>query len=216
MRILRRYVAQLQSAAFASLELSGVRLDGPSRQDSKEALQVRIAMHSVQVPDVTAVGKKVAAGATKTVQKLLPISPLGPGTGPLVDAWRQRNVHLISSIPDDMLPEVTQVLANSANVRQDLVQRFDVARSRADLIARDQVLKLNGQVTEHLHRAAGVTRYKWNTSLDERVREGHQELAGTIQSWDSPPDTGQGDFNHPGGDYQCRCVAIPVLDDDDG
>lgn len=45
----------------------------------------------------------------------------------------------------------------------------------------------------------------------------HQELDGTEQSWDDPPVTNEdGDRNHPGEDYQCRCVAYPILDELDG
>ncbi len=34
---------------------------------------------------------------------------------------------------------------------------------------------------------------------------------GTEQSWDSPPDLESGPC-HPGEDFQCRCVGLPVLD----
>jgi SPP1 gp7 family putative phage head morphogenesis protein len=61
---------------------------------------------------------------------------------------------------------------------------------------------------------AGISEYEWSTSGDERVRSSHDELDGTRQSWDDPPVTNDdGDTNHPGEDYQCRCVAIPVLPD---
>lgn len=83
------------------------------------------------------------------------------------------------------------------------------AASRARLIARDQVAKLNGQLTQERQTNLGIKRYRWRTSGDERVRESHREKEGNIYSWDDPPaDTG-----HPGEDYQCRCIAEPVLED---
>lgn len=82
-------------------------------------------------------------------------------------------------------------------------------RSRAEFIARDQVSKLNGQLTQVRQQDLGVKRYRWRTAGDDRVRDSHREKDGKIFSWDDPPaDTG-----HPGEDYQCRCYAEPVLED---
>lgn len=83
----------------------------------------------------------------------------------------------------------------------------DVSISRARLIARDQVSKFNGDLTRIRQTEVGIEEYVWATAGDERVRETHAAHAGKTYRWDSPPaDTG-----HPGEDYQCRCVAIPVL-----
>ena len=58
-------------------------------------------------------------------------------------------------------------------------------------------------------KEAGVTEYIWQTAGDERVRPNHRSKDGKKFKWSNPPaDTG-----HPGQDYQCRCVAEPVLDD---
>jgi SPP1 gp7 family putative phage head morphogenesis protein len=85
---------------------------------------------------------------------------------------------------------------------------FSATPKQAALIARDQVSKLNGQLTELRQKQAGISRYIWRTVGDERVRESHQELDGQIFSWDDPPEVG-----HPGYDYQCRCYAEPVIED---
>lgn len=80
--------------------------------------------------------------------------------------------------------------------------------NRARLIARDQISKLNGQVTQERQKSLGVNKYIWRTSQDERVRDSHRELEGEVFSWDNPPSVG-----HPGEDFQCRCTAEPVLDE---
>ena len=201
MRLLRMYVDALRDAAFSTLRL-----------DAKEALDVRVAMHEVPIPDTKTIATRVAKVASASFQKLTGIKPLGAGSGPLIDHWRATNVHLIRSLADDLLPEVTKILNTSEDIRGDLQERFDVTASRADLIARDQTLKLNGQITEHLQTDAGITRYRWSTSHDDRVRPGHAELDGTEQEWAAPPDTGDGEMNHPGQAIQCRCVAVPILD----
>jgi len=79
--------------------------------------------------------------------------------------------------------------------------------NRARLIARDQISKLNGQVTSERQKELGIDKYRWRTSQDERVRDSHRELEGEIFSWDNPPSVG-----HPGEDFQCRCTAEPILD----
>lgn len=82
-------------------------------------------------------------------------------------------------------------------------------RARANLIARDQVSKLNGNLTYSRQTDLGIKRYVWRTVGDERVRETHRAHDGKKFSWDDPPaETG-----HPGEDYQCRCYAEPVLED---
>jgi SPP1 gp7 family putative phage head morphogenesis protein len=108
-------------------------------------------------------------------------------------------------------------------LRDKLQERFAVSQSKADLIARDQVLKLNGQVTRERQKASGITEYIWTTARDERVRgnpnglypnssHDHYSLDGTRQRWDAPPQVADdGTTAHPGEDYQCRCVAAPVL-----
>jgi len=88
---------------------------------------------------------------------------------------------------------------------------FDLPRARAELIARDQTLKLNGQIRQYQQRAAGVTQYRWVAMLDERTRDQHRELDNSIHSWDAPPEVAPGRYEHPGGDYQCRCQAEPIL-----
>lgn len=147
-----------------------------------------------------------------------------PGLSTLIDEWRLRNVELIESgimarsevvKLKSLLSDVSDVIerAYAEGLRVEdlsdiLKQRYGVSNSRANLIARDQILKLNGDINHHRQTTVGITEYTWSTSRDERVRKSHQALQGTRQQWISPPSVG-----HPGQDYQCRCVAIPVPPD---
>lgn len=84
--------------------------------------------------------------------------------------------------------------------------------SKAELLARDQTLKLNAAISRTRQQAAGISKYYWTTVGDERVRKMHDDLDGKLFSWDDPPITNEaGDHNHPGEDYQCRCTASPYL-----
>lgn len=137
--------------------------------------------------------------------------------GRVVDSAVQGNVALIKSIPEQYLARIKQTVhaAVSGGMRwekvRDAIQNSGlVTKSRAKLIARDQVSKMNGSITRIRQQDLGITSYRWSTSGDERVRSSHAELDGKVFRWDNPPtETG-----HPGEDYQCRCVAIAILNFD--
>ena len=81
-----------------------------------------------------------------------------------------------------MTPGPTRVEEVAKSIRD----MGDVTRSRAELIARDQVLKLNAEVTQRRHEAAGITEFVWSTSRDERVRPDHKALEGKRYRYDDP------------------------------
>ena len=150
--------------------------------------------------------------------------------GGQIAGWRRENVGLISSMTDDMLEKIGNLLEDYDGTRVEdtataLEDTFGLTRARAELIARDQVLKLNADMNQQAQTNAGVDKYRWSTSQDGSVRDdpkgkgdpNHAILEGTIHSWDDPPVTCErtGDTNHPGQDYQCRCLAIPVLEEFD-
>lgn len=134
--------------------------------------------------------------------------------------FRSANIARITSIAEDQLSDVEATLAEAEEkgwhvdaLASALQDRFDVTDSKANFIARDQILKLNGEITETRQVASGITRYIWTTSGDERVRPIHAELDGTEHAWSDPPETtDDGDLNNPGGDFQCRCIAYPVIE----
>jgi SPP1 gp7 family putative phage head morphogenesis protein len=139
-----------------------------------------------------------------------------PNYGPVMDAWRKRNVVLIQSLAMDKVARVHAVLRESGALRVEQIQRriadeTGATQSRAALIARDQVLKLHSEVTEVQHRAAGITRFEWSTSGDERVRKSHRELEGKQFDYAHPPVV-DGEKSLPGRVFQCRCVAVPLIE----
>lgn len=135
-----------------------------------------------------------------------------------VNGFVKQNVSLITSIPETYFDRVENTVLQGAisgdlqdEIASEISDIYDVSDSRAAFIARDQVAKLNGNLTEMRQTEVGVTSYIWSTSLDERVRDSHAAKEGETFQWDDPPaDTG-----HPGEDYQCRCTAIPVFEEAD-
>jgi len=147
--------------------------------------------------------------------------------------FAQENAALISSIPDQYLKDVEGVVyrgmrggATLKQLQDDIQGRFKVTRNRAQFIARDQVAKLNGQLSEIRQKRIGITEYIWSSAHDERVRYSHRVMDGKICRWDDPTvyrNPGEEDWKsraaiggfigNPGQDYQCRCYSDPVMED---
>jgi SPP1 gp7 family putative phage head morphogenesis protein len=106
----------------------------------------------------------------------------------------------------------------SEEIAKQLQEQVKLSKTRATIIANDQIGKLHGELTRMRQTALGIKRYRWATSRDELVRPGHRALEGTTQSWSEPPvvNAKTGKRAHPGMDthfYPCRCSAIPIIDD---
>lgn len=133
-----------------------------------------------------------------------------------VNAMTSANVQLIKSIRSQYLDKVQNAVMQAmvkGTLNKDLATQIKVlgqtTEKRAMFIARDQSSKLNAALTQARHEDIGIKKYMWSTSLDERVRDSHADKEGLIFEYANPPaDTG-----HPGHDFNCRCVAIPVFDE---
>ncbi len=139
------------------------------------------------------------------------------GISATISQARDENIRLVEKALRAYAKDVRAVFddpeANTWRVEElqaRLLERGNVSVSRAELIARDQTLKTNAAITQTRQVQAGVEYYEWSTSLDERVRDEHRALEGQRFAWNNPPSVG-----HPGEDFQCRCVAIPVIPEAD-
>ena len=138
---------------------------------------------------------------------------------PLMTAWRRENISLIRTIPErfhgSLYRRVSETFAerpfDKRALSQVLSREYKSAGYNLRRLTRDQTSKAIGQLTQARHQQLGISEYTWRTAQDERVRPTHQVLDGTLQRWDNPPSVG-----HPGQDIQCRCVAIPVIEEADG
>jgi SPP1 gp7 family putative phage head morphogenesis protein len=132
--------------------------------------------------------------------------------------WTANNVGLIKTIPMDTLTRMQNIVQegytagrSNTTIGRDIQDAYGIDRRHAQFIARDQMAKLNADLTQAQQKDAGVEEYVWSTSGDSRVRDRHAELDGKTFAWSDPPivDTRTGRRGHPGQDYQCRCVALP-------
>ena len=131
--------------------------------------------------------------------------------------YRRANIALIKTIPerahDGLFNAMSKQFAQRPFDQKELMELLNTQYQSSGYnlrrLTRDQTNKAIGQLTEVRQKNAGVRKYIWRTSGDERVREAHNSLGGTMQRWDRAPSTG-----HPGIAIQCRCSAEAVIDDE--
>lgn len=131
-----------------------------------------------------------------------------------------RNASLITNFTEDMIKKVQQATLEALPTGQSytrlaavLKKVLAISDSRALLIAQDQTNKLNSELTMIRHKQAGVDKYVWRTSEDERVRPLHRQLDGKVYKYGEP--TGAEGGLPPGQPIRCRCVACGVVEWDD-
>lgn len=131
--------------------------------------------------------------------------------GSTLRAFTAENVALIESMGQRYLDQVERLIVSGVaegrrweDLAVEIEDRFDVAESSAQLIARDQVGKAYGAINEVRQTELGIEGYVWRTVQDQRVRDEHRALEGQHFSWDDPPEDG-----HPGEPVSCRCWAEP-------
>lgn len=163
----------------------------------------------------------------------------------VIKAWTNRNVSLIKGAVDDYRKKIQEAIINgieTGQTSQSLTQSIlkinkNFTKNRANLIARDQINKINGALTRRRQIDVGIKLYEWLTALDERVRGNpnglypnakpkHSVLHGLTMRWDNPnlysDDGGKtwkkrssigGVTLPPGFDINCRCAATPIFSD---
>lgn len=147
---------------------------------------------------------------------------------PLKKIWEQNNYNLIVSNARNFVDKINAICENgitggwSVKQLKDAIKKatIDLDDKKCRLLARDQIGKLQGQITQAQMTEVGLEMYIWSTSGDERVRSSHIPLDGVLCRWDDSTlcsfDNGKTWVSrpstatrvHPGQDIQCRCVAL--------
>jgi SPP1 gp7 family putative phage head morphogenesis protein len=145
----------------------------------------------------------------------------------LITKLKEETYHDINRIVEsglrkgDSYRDISKSILNGSDLETG---RFDKTKTRATLIARDQIGKFNGELTSIRQKSIGIDEYYWRTAGDERVRESHDALNGMLCKWDDDTvcsdDDGEtwqsrssigGYEGKPGEDFQCRCWAEAKL-----
>lgn len=92
--------------------------------------------------------------------------------------------------------------ADTLDLKDLTKSMLDSSARMARFFAYDQLARLNKATTISTFINAGVTKVKWVTSNDVRVRQSHRDLNGKVFSIENlPPEID---------DYNCRCALVPA------
>lgn len=144
----------------------------------------------------------------------------------VAEEW-QNNLNLdIKKFSEKQILELRQKVAalGFQGARRDLLIKeiqvsYGVTERKAKFLAKQETSLMMAKLKEVRYTKAGITHYKWRTvvgSPKHPVRPSHKILENKIFRWDDPPiTTPEGEpvrRNNPGQDYNCRCVAIPIIE----
>lgn len=213
----------LEGITKAQRSILGLTIDTPD-DDMERLLQLAREGFEVRVPENEFVRlAETAATAAQNVNKgqvQSQLQALGrplftdtTGLAVLQQGFVKTNTKLIKDIPAKAFLDIEGILSRGlakgdrhGTIAKEIVNRLEVTKKRAKLIARDQVSKFNAQLTRQRHLANGITHSFWRTVGDERVRPEHEAREGQRFSNTTGID---GEF--PGEPINCRCHAEPIL-----
>jgi len=104
------------------------------------------------------------------------------------------------------------------NVVSVIQKSYGASQSKAKFLARQETSLLMTKFKETRYQSAGVMEYRWRCvagSKNHPVRPWHKALEGRVFRWDNPPVTSKPGEpirrNNPGQDFNCRCLASPIV-----
>lgn len=136
--------------------------------------------------------------------------------GAMIEHFAHENVSLIGSLGNKTLDGIEKLITRAftegkrhETLAAEIREQFAIAQRHARLIARDQIGKLNGQITRARHTELGIARFRWLTMRDPKVRERHRPMENRVFTY---AGEGRPPF-FPGQEILCRCQEAPLFVD---
>lgn len=146
----------------------------------------------------------------------------------MLKSWAEDNYTLITSNAKKYITQINTlteqaiVSGKSPSILKEEIKKATQGLSdkHCKLLARDQMGKLNGQISQAQSQELGLELYVWSTSMDDKVRESHAVMEGLLCRYDDATvcsyDNGKTWVDRPSGavqlnpgqDIQCRCVGL--------
>lgn len=131
-----------------------------------------------------------------------------------IQKWETSEISRLRKIVEEQVKKGIRY----SDLTEIIMKEFDAPIKKAKFLAEQETHLLVAEMKEQQYRKAGINQYQWHTRNEPtghnkgNVRPDHASLDGKIFDWDHPPvvDQKTGRRAHPGQDFRCRCVAIPV------
>ena len=134
--------------------------------------------------------------------------------------WLEKD---IKSLRETLKKFVLEDGYSNKSIADYIQKNYKTTQQKSIFLARQESSLLLAEYTKTQYLDLGITKYKWLTARDERVRDypknngsggNHKDLDGLIFSFSDPPITNllTGDRHNPGEAFNCRCVASPILE----
>lgn len=153
-----------------------------------------------------------------------------PEVAKVIEAILEENAKLIKTVPEDLAKKLSKLAWEQKNkgIRPEETAKLmakmapNLTEGQIRRIARTETAKAGSLLTEARCVDLGIDWYVWRSCKDERVRSSHAQMDGVYVRWKDPPNPeaifgghNSGTHYHPGGIYNCRCVALPVVNERD-
>lgn len=160
----------------------------------------------------------------KTMKSIMVPPTISPRTREKIASEYTENMNLyITKFLEKEVTSLRKKVEESAfaglryeNLTQTIRDSYGVSDRKAEFLARQETNLLLAKYKEARYTEIGIDRYEWRCvvgSSAHPVRPMHKIHDGKIFRWDKPPVVDeQGNRKNPGEDYNCRCVAVPVVE----
>lgn len=189
---------------------------------------------SQQIVTMLAVGQKStwrrAASASskgRAIYNALRAETTNSAIGQAIQNIVIENSTLIKTVPQNVAARFSELarqrqfegIRPNEIAKEMLEQAPHLSEVEAKRIARTESAKASTALVQARSEAIGLDFYVWETAGDgTRVRPSHRIMDGVICRWSDPPNpealAGEKSYGsyHPGGIFNCRCIALPIVD----
>ena len=222
--IVKVWYDEIISAVFPQLNamIAEIRLDSTL---SSSIDTVRVFMKFKTDVSMSVLARRYAKEVNKfnnnQCVKVMQSEVVIPNIDKAISNFVNQNVRLVQGLSDEMARLLEQRIIsgvkkgyNAEQLQKSIQYRlgidkgvFGTIKTRMELIAVDQIGKLNADLTQLRQTILGVEKYIWRTRRDNKVRKEDAEKEGEVFSWGATVAP----FDAPGRKVRCRCWPEPIL-----
>lgn len=196
-----------QLAALIAMMAVAIKNANSNRELENVATQFVLSINSFSYSNVNSQAKAISSHAIQS----------NPTIQTFMRAKIKENTSYITSMRDKYVAQLQSDIyraisdgKGATELTNAIVKRTNMSYNHARLIANDQTGSILAELNKYRATHAGFEKYRWQSMEDGRVRPKHQELDQKIFSYDDPDGGDNGQL--PGEPINCRCVALPVID----